>query len=49
MSRTSACSKCGKRYKTLTNEGLCYGCHINKYGDTPKTGQYKQEKAGDKK
>lgn len=34
-------NKCKKNYKVLTEEGLCYYCHVNKYGEPPKTGLYK--------
>ncbi len=35
---TSTCNKCKKNYKVLTEEGLCYYCHVNKYGKPPTKG-----------
>jgi len=39
------CEKCGKGYKTLTEEGLCFFCSKSKYGKIAKEfqprGKYK--------
>jgi len=37
---TQTCKKCNKNYKTLTNEGVCYHCHIFKYGSAPNIKQF---------
>ena len=34
------CKNCGKNYKVLTEEDLCYYCHVDKYGRPPKGGCY---------
>jgi methionyl-tRNA synthetase len=44
MSKTSPCIKCNKRFKILTEEGLCYFCYKDKHGVPPTQGAYKQEK-----
>ncbi len=33
------CIKCHKRFKTLTEEELCFGCHLKKYGKVAKEWQ----------
>ena len=42
--KTSECKGCGRKYRTLTEEELCYACHVYKYDEPPKTGAYKQDK-----
>ena len=41
---TTECKGCKRRFKKVTEEDLCYGCHINKYGAPSKdwnpTGKY---------
>lgn len=44
---TSECVQCHKRYKVLTQESLCYFCHLYKYHEPPKTGAYKIDKIKD--
>jgi hypothetical protein len=39
-SNTIECISCHKRYKTLTNEKICYYCYLNKYKSVPTTGIY---------
>lgn len=34
--KTRECNDCGKRYKKLTEEGICYYCHYGKYKSHPK-------------
>jgi len=45
-SKTSQCRLCKRRFKKLTEEELCYYCHVNKYGSSPKEwnpiGKYKK-------
>jgi len=38
------CKSCKKRFKVLTEIGLCYNCYIYKYGEDPKTGCYEEGK-----
>lgn len=38
---TQKCKQCNKNFKTLTEENLCYYCHVNKYHTPPTTGVYK--------
>jgi len=33
---TQQCSSCKRRYKRLTEEGICFHCHHNKYHTQPK-------------
>lgn len=42
------CNHCKRRFKTLTDNNLCYYCYINKYGTIPTTGQYYNEKKSNK-
>lgn len=42
---TEECISCKRRYKKLSESGLCYCCYVNKYGKPPKewepVGKYK--------
>jgi hypothetical protein len=49
MANTEECKNCKKRFKKLTEEGLCYYCYYDIYHKPPKewmpTGKYtRQEK-----
>lgn len=35
-----ACNKCHKHYNILTNEGICFYCHVDKYGIAPNKKQF---------
>ena len=34
------CKKCFRRYNVLTEEGLCFHCHVKKYKAVPTKGCY---------
>lgn len=40
----SQCKICKRRFKTLTEDNLCYFCHLEKYNKVPTKGVYSQEK-----
>ena len=40
---TSQCERCGRRFNVI-EKGLCYYCHVEKYGVPPNTGMYHIEK-----
>jgi len=37
---TQKCDKCKRNYRTLTYEGICYSCHIDKYKISPTEKQF---------
>lgn len=33
---TTECKSCRRKFGTITQEGLCFGCYKNKYGKVAK-------------
>lgn len=42
MKQRFVCLKCKGHFKKLTKEGLCAGCHLDKYGKWSK--EFQEEK-----
>jgi hypothetical protein len=44
--KTEECKDCGKRFKVLTEEGICFYCYRKKHKKPPTKGCYDPGKGG---